>query len=360
MSRDYFYKFPRLDGGLDLSEAELDLGTGDSPRMENLWWENGGLHSREGQSYITAQRENAVGFAASEPFWDRVFLHISGSLFSLDHSAASGEDGLWPLEEVYSGVPYDRGTFFRYGDHLYYKNRGGFFRIAYTLEGEALFTVQKVEDLAYTPVTLLNADPESGSGDLYQPENRLTGRKTVKYKAACREERVVKTGDGTSRIFALGDYKNGVRIFTTTAVTEWPVYVYRYAELIKQSFCFALDSLTGDYAPVAVFGAGDLSGANKAYLLKRRSGLDLRYLPPSGTEIGIHMGVDGYMDLTGLRKTTRLDFSAFDQGIFTETLDGGETVTYTVEFGEVDGERLPVKLTDPAGHVTAIQWKEGG
>lgn len=36
MSRDYFYKFPRLDGGLDLSEAELDLGTGESPRMENL------------------------------------------------------------------------------------------------------------------------------------------------------------------------------------------------------------------------------------------------------------------------------------------------------------------------------------
>ena len=155
-------------------------------------------------------------------------------------------------------------------------------------------------------------------------------------------------------------YKNGARIFTTTAVTEWPVYVYRYAELVKQSFCFALDSLTGDYAPVAVFGAGDLSGANKAYLLKRRSGLDLRYLPPSGTEIGIHMGVDGYMDLAGLRKTTRLDFSAFDQGTFTETLDGGETVTYTVEFGEVDGESLPVKLTDPSGHVTAIQWKEGG
>ena len=227
MSRDYFYKFPRLDGGLDLSEAELDLGTGDSPRMENLWWENGGLHSREGQSYITAQRENAVGFAASEPFWDRVFLHISGSLFSLDHSAAPGEDGLWPLEEVYSGVPYDRGTFFRYGDHLYYKNRGGFFCIAYTPEGEALFTVQKVEDLAYTPVTLLNADPESGSGDLYQPENRLTGRKTVKYKAACREERVVKTGDGTSRIFALGDYEDlrGVsEVWLGTALLSTALY----------------------------------------------------------------------------------------------------------------------------------------
>ena len=153
--------------------------------------------------------------------------------------------------------------------------------------------------------------------------------------------------------------KLGERIFTTTAVTEWPVYVYRYAELIKQSLCFAADSLTGDYAPVAVFGAGDQSGANRAYLLKRRSGLDLKYLPPAGTEIGIHMGVDGYMDLSGLRKTTKLDFSAFEAGSFTETVDGGETVTYTVEFAQIDGERVPVSITDQAGHVTSIRWKEG-
>lgn len=154
--------------------------------------------------------------------------------------------------------------------------------------------------------------------------------------------------------------KLGERVFTTTVETQWPVYVYRYAELIKQSFCFGLDTLTGDYAPVAVFGAGDLTGANKAYLLKRRSGFDLRYLPPSGTEIGIHMGADGYMDLSGLRKTTKLDFSAFDQGTFTETVEGGETVTYTVAFGEVEGERVPVSITDPDGHTTAITWKEGG
>ena len=203
MKRDYLYKFPRLDGGLNLWEEELDLQENESPRMENLWWENGGLRSREGQSYITAENANGVGYAASSPFWDRVFLHISSSLYVLDHTAAPGEDGLYPLEEVYSGVPYGRGTFFRYGDHLYYKNRGGFLRIAYTPEGETLFTVQKVEDLAYTPVILLNAHPQSGSGDLYQPQNRLTGRKTVKYAAVNREDKVVKSGDGVKRIFPL-------------------------------------------------------------------------------------------------------------------------------------------------------------
>lgn len=153
--------------------------------------------------------------------------------------------------------------------------------------------------------------------------------------------------------------KNGERIFTTTTVTDWPVYVYRYTELVKQSFCFGTDTLTGDYAPIGIFGAGDESGANRAYLLKRRLGLDLKYLPPNGTEIGLHMGIDGYMDLTGLRKTTALDFSSWEQGSFTETLEGGETVTYAVAFEERNGQRLPVSITDGEGRVTAITWGEG-
>lgn len=154
--------------------------------------------------------------------------------------------------------------------------------------------------------------------------------------------------------------KGGSRIFTTTTATPWPVYIYRYAELVKQSLCFAVDDATGDYAPVAVFGAGDDAGENRGYLLKRRSGLDLKYRPPGGGEIGLHMGKDGYLDLTGLRKTTQLDFSQWDQGRFTETLDGGETVEYAVEFSEEGGETVPVKLTDGAGHSAVITWEEAG
>ena len=197
--------FRRLDGGLNLWEQETELEGNESPEMQNLWWEDGSLQSREGQTYVTAQAEGAVGYAASgEPFWDRTCLHISGKLYALDHTAAPGDDRFYALEEVFSGVPRDRGTFFRYGEHLYYKNRGGFFRIAYTPEGEKLFTVTKVEDLAYTPTILLNVDPRTGSGDLYQPENRLTGRKRVKYNPGVSAVNVVKQGNGTSRVFALG------------------------------------------------------------------------------------------------------------------------------------------------------------
>ena len=194
----------RLDGGVNLWEVQERLGLNESGEMENLWWAEGALQSREGQEYITGEIEGGVAYAATqEPFWDRTFLHISGKLWCLDHTADRGENRYDALEEVYAGVPRDRGSFFRYGEHLYYKNRGGFYQIAYTPEGERLFTVRKVEDLAYTPTILLNADPATGSGDLYQPENRLSGRKRVKYNAALRAEQVVKTGDGTSRIFSL-------------------------------------------------------------------------------------------------------------------------------------------------------------
>lgn len=197
--------FDAFDGGVNYWEEEGKLGKNESPELVNLWWEGGGLCCRPGQSYVTAELEGGVGYAASsEPFWDRTFLHISSSLYCLDHTADLGDDLYASLEELCSGIPRNRGTFFRYGEHLYYKNRGGFYQIAYTPEGQRLFTVTKVEDLAYTPTILLNASPVSGSGDLYQPENRLTGRQRVKYTPETTEETVTAEGDGTKRIFTLG------------------------------------------------------------------------------------------------------------------------------------------------------------
>lgn len=197
--------FDAFDGGVNYWEEEGKLGKNESPELVNLWWEGGGLCCRPGQSYVTAELEGGVGYAASsEPFWDRTFLHISSSLYCLDHTADLGDDLHASLEELCSGIPRNRGTFFRYGEHLYYKNRGGFYQIAYTPEGQRLFTVTKVEDLAYTPTILLNASPLSGSGDLYQPENRLTGRQRVKYTPETTEETVTAEGDGAKRIFTLG------------------------------------------------------------------------------------------------------------------------------------------------------------
>ena len=44
-------------------------------------------------------------------------------------------------------------------------------------------TFEAADVAGYVPVIVLNADPATGSGDLYQPENRLADGKTVWYNA---------------------------------------------------------------------------------------------------------------------------------------------------------------------------------
>lgn len=148
-------------------------------------------------------------------------------------------------------------------------------------------------------------------------------------------------------------YANGERIFTTTTKTDWPVMVYTYTELVKRSIAFEQDG-NGTYTPVDVFGAGNADGTNKARMLKSADGLELTYATKGGNQIGFLMGNSGYTDIMGLRKSTGLNFSEWDSGRFYERIDGDDTrYAYDVEF---DSQGRPTKITDSAGHETAIYW----
>lgn len=168
--------FQRLDGGLNTWELDYRLKGNQSPNMKNLWWQDGVLQCRDGQVYAY-EASLGVGYTCfSGVFWDNAFFHIGDKIYRMDVVGAEQT-----LIELASGVPENRGTFFRYNDWLFYKNRGGFFRIIYTPDDEELFKAAAVTDDAYTPVTALNVSPLTGSGDLYQPENRLSAKKTLRY-----------------------------------------------------------------------------------------------------------------------------------------------------------------------------------
>ena len=169
-------EFPRLDGGLNLQELDYRLSPNQSPEMKNLWWQDGLLQCRDGQSLVWSAA--GTGYACcAEPFWDHGFFHIGDGLYCSDLTEAA------PVK-LCDGVPENRGTFLRYGEWLFYKNRGGFFRIAYVPGETVPFTVTDMRQDAYVPVTVINADPATGAGDTYQPENRLSPGKTVWYNAA--------------------------------------------------------------------------------------------------------------------------------------------------------------------------------
>lgn len=178
-SKTYSVEFPKLTGGLNLWELDYRMGANESPDMKNLWWQDGVLQSRDGQVAIASGTAGAGHTCYDSLFWGYAFFHIGTGLFYCKPSASAVE-----MHCLCEGVAENRGTFFRYLDWLLYKNKGGFYKIAYT-PGEAQpFKVTNVVDEAYTPVIMLNADPTYGSGDLYQPENRLSPRKTVRYNAA--------------------------------------------------------------------------------------------------------------------------------------------------------------------------------
>ena len=178
-SKTYAMDFPELTGGLNLSELGYRMDLKQSPDVRNLWWQDGILQCRDGQVYLTESTELGKGYTCyGNLFWGCAFFHIGEQLYY-----AGVKEAPFTLHELCDGVPEVRGTFFRYLDWLFYKTKGAYIRIAYDPDAEVNFKAESVESFAYTPVIAINADPATGAGDSYQPENRLSAAKTVRYNA---------------------------------------------------------------------------------------------------------------------------------------------------------------------------------
>ena len=174
-NKEYAITFDNLNGGINRYDPDYRLKANESPEMENLLWRNGMLCSRRGQIFLS-DTELGQGFAAYERLWHGyAFAHIGEYLYCFD--AESGD-----YTQLVSGIPLIRGTFFMFGNQLYYKTRGAYKVItAEEVDDAWQFTCTQVTP--YEPVILINASPYDGSGDLYQPENRMSARKTVWYNA---------------------------------------------------------------------------------------------------------------------------------------------------------------------------------
>ena len=182
-NREYVVDFPRLDGGLNTWELDYRLDNNESPDMLNLWWQDGALCCRDGQTRLTAEGYGTGYTAYDSLFWGCGFFHIGDRLWYVrleDEDLPAGELELRLLTQ---GIPENRGSWFRYGDELYYKNKGGYYRIGYDA-GSGSFSVENMVDRAYVPVIQINTEPTTGAGDVYQPENRIHPQKTVRYSPA--------------------------------------------------------------------------------------------------------------------------------------------------------------------------------
>lgn len=190
--------FTNLNGGLNLHDLDYLLPPNQSAEMRNLWWKDGVLQGRDGQECKLAAPssmvvgEDAIAYTCFERlFHDRVFAHVGTKICYCEPGATTLE---WtPLITV----PTIRGTFFRFNEFLMYKTKGAYIQISYD-DGEDTFSAadllstarvsptqlpspSELDTVNFIPTIVINAHPESGSGEMYQPENRLSSVKTVWY-----------------------------------------------------------------------------------------------------------------------------------------------------------------------------------
>lgn len=183
--KEYSINFPTLDGGMNIYDLDYRLKPNESPYMKNLRWKDGALGCRPGQVRLIDPEDTSIGFAAFDDlFWGHCFVHVDGELLCYDPKAESPS-----YTTLHTGVPQNRGTWFRYGEKLMYKNRGGYYQISYNVAGTTpatMFTAAALGETGFVaeiPIIVINADPTTAAGSLYQPENRLSFSREVWYNA---------------------------------------------------------------------------------------------------------------------------------------------------------------------------------
>ena len=199
-----------FSGGLNVSKASTEIADNQSPNMRNLLWENGVLKRRPGQKPV--RFENMDSFAINLDTLIAVHEKAIGNkiLFAYCDGEGScviaccdlGDSNtdmatVTELSRDYKGGR--RGSFFEYGEHIYFKGTGCYKKISFAEDGS--LTAEDV--VPYVPVIQINTNPETGIGDLYQPENRLSAQKEVWYNADPGIRTVEFTCDGEVATFRL-------------------------------------------------------------------------------------------------------------------------------------------------------------
>ena len=212
-AKEYTVDFPQLDGGLNLKELDYRIKNDESPEMLNLWWKDGVLCSRKGQAWVS-ETELGEYRASYDQLWNgKMFIHAGTKVYAVDPVSGQATGIYSGGEDMTIG-----GTFFPYNERLYYKTKG--YYVVISFDGD-VFTGADID--GYTPVTYISCAYQNGSGTAYQPENRISPKKTLWYNAAYTLT-VTPTGNLSASIedasFRMMINTPGTYVFTYSG-TEW-------------------------------------------------------------------------------------------------------------------------------------------
>ena len=210
-----------LNGGLNLWDLDYRMKVNQSPDCVNVYWKDGSLASRPGQEYVFEQLEPdpeaetpvvdyGVFCACFRRLWHEKIIAQKGTrIYAIDPEDGTHTDIFDPYDSLTQRAG---GTFFVFGDKLYYMNGVDYVVVtASTVGTSVVLSAARVQ--GYVPVVVINRQPSGSGGDLYQPENRIAAGKEVWF-----------TADGTSTIYVL-PYQNLDQTGLIVKVTDPTTFV---------------------------------------------------------------------------------------------------------------------------------------
>lgn len=212
-----------LYAGLNTSRIPSEIGDGQCADLLNMIWKNGVLRSRDGQVVLPVNNEtvwqigdSSVSYSPDNILPLNVFESVWHNRIVFACTEEENEVGYIVSYNIKTGV-YERvykveetgeqmvswyaGSFFRFGNDLYYKNRNTYVRLTVE-DSEQGEVVRCVPVVGYVPVIMINTNSD-GVGDLYQPENRLSKYKEVWYNGDSGVRYEEFACDGKTMVFRL-------------------------------------------------------------------------------------------------------------------------------------------------------------
>ena len=188
-------RLKNLSGGLNLSVEPDECGSRQSPDLLNLCYRDGALRTRPGLRQLIPGDGDYAEASGRVCFYGRLFhgfvVYACGT--SIRYFCPAEEAGAAEaptVQELPDCIPKGtgRGSWFPFGEALYYKARGIYLALTLTACGTLQVSTLlrdrgdgscTVGSDVYTPVITISRSADGSAGTAYQPENRINPQKTV-------------------------------------------------------------------------------------------------------------------------------------------------------------------------------------
>lgn len=147
---------PNLMGGLNLVDREWKVADNQSNKILNVWWKDGDLSKRWGQSYVNTDIGTVIYNSYKYKFMGKEIFHSGTKLYSLDTTTGIAT-------QIATGLSATKGVFFKFNSKLYYKQVGKYIQY----DGATVSDV-----VPYIPTVIINRTP-TGGGNTNEGYNRL-------------------------------------------------------------------------------------------------------------------------------------------------------------------------------------------